>query len=204
MIILQTAGLLGWVISLSQGLYLNTGQHKHKINTYQTSMHCVGFEPTIQAYELAKTVHVLDRSATVTGQGRYMPALNHRHFESLLGPLITRSEPQCARTLNPKFSSSVVGPWPPIFSFMIILHMAGLLGRVISSSQGLCLNTGQHKQNKHIHIPNIHALCGILTHDPGYRDRPRQIYGCLKPQIFWKGTGTSDNAVRTTMRAPYP
>jgi hypothetical protein len=41
-------------------------------------------------------------------------------------------------------------------------------------------------QNKHIHIPNIHALCGILTHDSGfqasedsaclrllgYRDRP--------------------------------
>jgi hypothetical protein len=24
-------------------------------------------------------------------------------------------------------------------------------------------------QNKHIHIPNIHALCGIRTHDPGFR-----------------------------------
>jgi hypothetical protein len=30
---LQTVGLLGRVISLSQGLYLNTGQHKHRINT---------------------------------------------------------------------------------------------------------------------------------------------------------------------------
>jgi hypothetical protein len=28
----------------------------------------VGFEPTISASELAKTVHVLDRSATVTGK----------------------------------------------------------------------------------------------------------------------------------------
>jgi hypothetical protein len=27
----------------------------------------VGFEPTIPAVELAKTVHALDRSATVTG-----------------------------------------------------------------------------------------------------------------------------------------
>jgi hypothetical protein len=24
-------------------------------------------------------------------------------------------------------------------------------------------------QNKHIRIPNIHALCGIRTHDPGFR-----------------------------------
>jgi hypothetical protein len=57
------------VISSSQGLYLNTGQHKHRINTYtyQTSMPCVGFEPTIPASERAKTIHALDHSATVTG-----------------------------------------------------------------------------------------------------------------------------------------
>jgi FAD synthase len=69
MIILQTVGLLGRVIGSSQGLYLNTGQHKHRINTYtyQTSMSCVGFEPTIPDSERAKTVHALDLSATVTG-----------------------------------------------------------------------------------------------------------------------------------------
>jgi hypothetical protein len=69
MIILQTVGLLGRVISSSLGLYLNTGQHKHRISTYthQTSMSCVGLEPTIPASERAKTVHALDRSATVTG-----------------------------------------------------------------------------------------------------------------------------------------
>jgi hypothetical protein len=68
MIILQTVELLGRVISSSQGLYLNTGQHKHRINTYtyQTSIPWVGFEPTILASERAKVVHVLDRSATVT------------------------------------------------------------------------------------------------------------------------------------------
>jgi hypothetical protein len=61
---------LGRVINSSQGLYLNTGQHKHRINiyTYQTFMTCVGFGPTIPASERAKTVHVLDRSATVTGK----------------------------------------------------------------------------------------------------------------------------------------
>jgi hypothetical protein len=52
MIILQTVGLLGRVISSSQDLYLTTGQHKHRINTYtcQTSMPCVGFDPTIPTF----------------------------------------------------------------------------------------------------------------------------------------------------------
>jgi hypothetical protein len=40
MIILQTVGLLGRVISSSQGLYLHTGQHKHRINTY-TKLPCL-------------------------------------------------------------------------------------------------------------------------------------------------------------------
>jgi hypothetical protein len=64
--------LLGRVISSSQGLYLNTGQHKHRINTYtyQTYMPCMGFETTIPASERAKTVHNLDRSATVTGNSQ--------------------------------------------------------------------------------------------------------------------------------------
>jgi hypothetical protein len=47
----QTVGLLGRVISPSQGRYLNKGQHKHRINVYtrQTSMPWVGFAPTIPA-----------------------------------------------------------------------------------------------------------------------------------------------------------
>jgi hypothetical protein len=36
-------------------------------------MLCVGFEPTIPASEPAKTVHVLDRSATVTGRLHLIP-----------------------------------------------------------------------------------------------------------------------------------
>jgi hypothetical protein len=39
-------------------------------------MPCVGFEPTIPASERAKTVHSLDRSATVTGTGIYIPICN--------------------------------------------------------------------------------------------------------------------------------
>jgi hypothetical protein len=57
------------VISPSQGRYLNTGQHSHRISSYtnKTSIPWVGFEPTIPASERAKTVHALDRAATVTG-----------------------------------------------------------------------------------------------------------------------------------------
>jgi hypothetical protein len=64
----HSVGLLGQVISSSQGLYLyrntekRTYTHKH-----QTPMPWVGLEPTIPASERAKTVHALDRSATVTG-----------------------------------------------------------------------------------------------------------------------------------------
>jgi hypothetical protein len=59
----HSVGLLGRVMSPSQVRYLTQTQNKHK----QTSMHRVRFEPTIPAFEQAKTVHALDRSATVTG-----------------------------------------------------------------------------------------------------------------------------------------
>jgi hypothetical protein len=62
----QSVGLLGRVISSSQGLclYRNT----KKTHTYTKHLFpCVRFEPTIPASERAKTVHALDRSTTVTG-----------------------------------------------------------------------------------------------------------------------------------------
>jgi hypothetical protein len=64
----QSVGLLGRVISSSQGLYLYTNTEKRtQRQKHQTSMPLVGFELTIPASERAKTVHALDRSATVTG-----------------------------------------------------------------------------------------------------------------------------------------
>jgi hypothetical protein len=63
----QKVWLLKRLISPSQGRYLNTGQHKHRINAY-TPIPWVGFEPTIPASERAKMVHVLDCAAPVTGQ----------------------------------------------------------------------------------------------------------------------------------------
>jgi hypothetical protein len=58
----HSVGLHGRVISPSQGHYLTQKQNKHK----QTSM-LVVFEPTIPAFERAKTVHALDGAATVIG-----------------------------------------------------------------------------------------------------------------------------------------
>jgi hypothetical protein len=42
-----------------------------QINAHKTSMPCVGFEHTITASERAKTVHALDRSATVTDRQKF-------------------------------------------------------------------------------------------------------------------------------------
>jgi hypothetical protein len=67
------------VISPAQGRYLNTGEHKHRINAYihQTFMRWVEFEPTIPASERPKTVHALYRAATVTGAVRiYIRKIN--------------------------------------------------------------------------------------------------------------------------------
>jgi hypothetical protein len=50
------------------------------------------------------------------------------------------------------------------FGLLDLRHSVGLLGRVISSSQGLYLYTNTEKRT-----PNIHALSEIRTHDPGFR-----------------------------------
>jgi hypothetical protein len=62
----QSVEHLGRWISSSQGRYLHTGQHRHRINTH-ISMPQVGFEPRILVFERTKTVHALDRAATVMG-----------------------------------------------------------------------------------------------------------------------------------------
>jgi hypothetical protein len=88
----QTVELLGRVICSLQGLCLNTGEHKHRINAYthQTSMSQVEFEPTIPAFERAKTVQALGRAATVTGsislsvcKDNFQPFISHRYFQNI-------------------------------------------------------------------------------------------------------------------------
>jgi hypothetical protein len=56
---------------------------------------------------------------------------------------------------------------------------AGLLGRGISQSQGLYLQTEQHKNRINAHNTDIHALSGIRTHDPSVR--ASEDISCLRP-----------------------
>jgi hypothetical protein len=60
----QSVGLPGRRLSQSQGRYLHrTTQTQNKY--WRTPISWVGFEPTITAFERAKTFQVLDRAATV-------------------------------------------------------------------------------------------------------------------------------------------
>jgi hypothetical protein len=53
-------------MTLSQGRYLHTDQHKQNKRT-QKSMLGVGFEPMTPMFDWVKTVVALDRAATVIG-----------------------------------------------------------------------------------------------------------------------------------------
>jgi hypothetical protein len=71
-----------------------------------------------------------------------------------------------------------VGPWPLIFQF----HDHFTDGRTPwTSDQLVARPLPKHRttwtQNKH--IPNIHTLCGIRTHDPGFRASEDST--CLRP-----------------------
>jgi hypothetical protein len=72
------------------------------------------------------------------------------------------------------------GPRPIIQFRNHFSQTVGLLGRVISPSQGSYLNTGQHKHRINAYTyQTIHALSGIRTHDPSFRasDRAATVTG---------------------------
>jgi hypothetical protein len=82
--------------------------------------------------------------------------------------------------LQPQFE-----PWPTSMKlsrftsvFLDLIQSVGLLGRVISSSQGLYLYTKTEKRAR-THTLNIHALSGIRTHDPGFR--ASEDNACVRP-----------------------
>jgi hypothetical protein len=62
----QFLNLLGLEVIPSQGRCLHTRHHEENKRT-QTSTPQVGFETTILMFERAKTVHALDRAATMIG-----------------------------------------------------------------------------------------------------------------------------------------
>jgi hypothetical protein len=76
--------------------------------------------------------------------------------------------------------SMVLQPFGPriFFSFVIFFtQTVGLLGRVISPSQGRYLHTEQHKHRINAHTDN-HALSGIRIHDPS--NRASEDSSCLR------------------------
>jgi hypothetical protein len=71
--------------------------------------------------------------------------------------------------INGSTDLSLLGTGLFLVSFVIFFSQTeGLLGRVISPSQGRYLHTGQHKHRINAHT-DIHALSGIRTHDPSFR-----------------------------------
>jgi hypothetical protein len=64
--------------------------------------------------------------------------------------------------------SPLLGPVLFFSSIIFFPQTVGLLGRVISPSQGRYLHTGQHKHRINAYT-DIHALSGIRTHDPSVR-----------------------------------
>jgi hypothetical protein len=70
--------------------------------------------------------------------------------------------------IHQRLYSPLLGPGPS-FSFAIFFtQTVGLLGRVISPSQGRYLHTGQLKHIINAHT-DIHALTGIRSYDPSVR-----------------------------------
>jgi hypothetical protein len=62
-------------------------------------------------------------------------------------------------------------------------HLVGLLGRMISSSQGLYLHTNTENAHTHTHKQtlNIYALEWVRTHDPGFR--ASENTACFRPPV---------------------
>jgi hypothetical protein len=74
---------------------------------------------------------------------------------------------------------TILGPWLLLQFRNLFTQMVGLLGRVISPSQGRYPHIGQHKQSINAHT-DIHALSGIRTHDPSVRES--EDSSCLRPR----------------------
>jgi hypothetical protein len=79
---IQLAGLFGRGISPSQGRYLPTGQHKHRINAHKHP--CLEWDSNPRpVFVRAKTVHALDRVATVVGIYKKKSGCVERRFVDL-------------------------------------------------------------------------------------------------------------------------
>jgi hypothetical protein len=81
------------------------------------------------------------------------------------------------------FSLAIQPPWALDYDFQLHDHFTD--GRTSWTSDQLFvmplhIHRTTQTQNKHIHIPNMHALCGIRNQDPGFQESEDST--CLGPQ----------------------
>jgi hypothetical protein len=104
----QSVGLLGRRISPSQAATFTNRTTQAYNKRTQTYMPRVGFESTIPVFERAKTVHVLDRAATVTGTQIYLVIRNRSlTLNSTSGSMI---DPQVTAYVAKKLTNVKVFP----------------------------------------------------------------------------------------------
>jgi hypothetical protein len=72
-----------------------------------------------------------------------------------------------------------LGPWPVLQFRNLFYTTVGLLGRVISPSQGRYLHKRQHKHRINAHT-DIYDLSGIRTHNPSVR--ASEDSSCFRPR----------------------
>jgi hypothetical protein len=96
--ILYTVGRTSWTGDQPVSRPLSThGTTQTQNKRTQTSMPWVGFEPTIPVFERAKTVHALDRAATVTGS--FLVIQNYLGREFLAAVTVTYTSTLNVKTL---------------------------------------------------------------------------------------------------------
>jgi hypothetical protein len=84
------------------------------------------------------------------------------------------------------------------FGLLDLRHSVGLLGPMISSSQGLYLYTNTEKRT-HTQTLNIHALSGIRTQDPSFR--ASEDSACLRPLGYRDRLNRHDTLKQSTPRS---
>jgi hypothetical protein len=144
----------------------------------------VGFEPTLPASERAKTVHALDRAATVTGFKLLWVTILINNISFFWARItLNMSKVSCKRNIiNARFiiirkyyiyeqyvyiniplcgSTALCWATAAFSVSWSFTRSVELLGRGTSPSPGHYLHTGQHE-----HRINAHSLSGIRTRDP--------------------------------------
>jgi hypothetical protein len=87
------------------------------------------------------------------------------------------------------FSLALESSWALATDSFLLFHDYFTDGRTSwTSDQLVAMVLPKHRatqiQNKYMYIPNIHTLCGIRTHDPGFRASEESTRTCLRPRGY--------------------